>query len=686
MVLDNFRRRVLTKTQREALVVFGTKPKKAASVKVKDKRGISLLNADYKVNSGIPTTRLSKLSKKGLSPAQYVSGEDRQIHHCIGRARDAAEAGNENKKEGSAILDLDFKAAFDLMMACWPIMVLLKKGCGEVFANWLRIFFEDVISTVVVNNVIGATIRLLRSLRQGDIPSMLLFAYGLDPYLERLRQNLRGIQIHEGYLPVEGPVQQEQPPLPPLYIEDRFTAFGYADDVKCSITSMEELVMVDNETKPFEKASGCELHRVQNPDPSTAKVKLMPLGKWRNSLKQEDIPAQCQHITLSDHLDMLGLPLFASLQKTLKHSGDEVQEKTKKTVGSWLLRRMSLTQRPWSINTYLLPKIYHRCHVIPLRVCDMNGIKKQINRFLFCDQLEKPGPILQYRPRSSGGLQVHNIDYKSKAMLLRSYLETAIIDSYQHFPLQEAIFRYFVLEDHTIARPRLPKCYSLEFIAHMRLARSMGHNLEIMTSKDWYLFLLNLNVLEEEKTGVDGTISRVPVKCKTEMMNPDVEWFIVWDLAKMRGISNDSRTFIWRLLNNLHTSEQRLHTLHKTPSPLCKLCQDNQDDNIWNHSFTKCSFSHQAMEWMINILKKFDPSITKDKAIFLQINPQNTDNVLPCVWLIAESLQFIWAKRRAKEHIQLDEMIALITARCKNLKTSELFKNHVTNVLLFLNT
>ena len=154
----------------------------------------------------------------------------------------------------------------------------------------------------------------------------------------------------------------------------------------------------------------------------------------------------------------------------------------------------------------------------------------------------------------------------------------------------------------------------------------------------------------------------------------------------MRGLTNDSRTFLWRLLNNLLPTEQRLHKLHKSPSAICKLCQDNQDDNIWSHSFASCSFSLQAMEWMINILKMFDPSITKERAVLLQINPQNTDNVLPCVWIIAETLQFIWAKRRSKAHIKLDEMTALISARCLTLKTSELFKNHATNVLTLMTT
>ena len=98
MVTFNYKNKSLTSSQSKALVVFGTKPGKMGSYKVKDKRRISLLNADYKVYSGLPTKRLDKLSCKGLSSAQYVSGSDRWIQHCINLARDAVQAGN--KKNG----------------------------------------------------------------------------------------------------------------------------------------------------------------------------------------------------------------------------------------------------------------------------------------------------------------------------------------------------------------------------------------------------------------------------------------------------------------------------------------------------------------------------------------------------------------------------------------------------------
>ena len=104
-------------------------------------------------------------------------------------------------------------------------------------------FFTDVVSTVVVNSVVGAIIKLDRSLRQGDIPSMLLFAYGLDPYLLRLRDKLKGIVIFSEEIPVHGPVLEVENAFPAKLVEKKLTSFGYGDDVKNCITSLQELAL-----------------------------------------------------------------------------------------------------------------------------------------------------------------------------------------------------------------------------------------------------------------------------------------------------------------------------------------------------------------------------------------------------------------------------------------------------------
>ena len=87
---------------------------------------------------------------------------------------------------------------------------------------------------------------------------------------------------------------------------------------------------------------------------------------------------------------------------------------------------------------------------------------------------------------------------------------------------------------------------------------------------------------------------------------------------------------------------------------------------------------------MENLVKMFDPTFTKEKAVFLQINPTNKDNILPCVWIIAESLEFIWAKRRAKEAIDVVNMSAILRAKCRSASQSEDFKCYFNNILLHI--
>ena len=181
---------------------------------------------------------------------------------------------------------------------------------------------------------------------------MLLFCYGIDPHLERLAARLQGITLYSS--PTLGPVLPNEPPLEPT--EEKYKLVGYCDDCKPAVTSMAEFSLVERETRLFEAASGTELHR----DRTSNKVKFLPLGRWKGTLTEDDLPNECKYIAFSEHLDMLGPQLFSSFQKTRKVNGEISVDKCRKTSGPWKLRRMPLTQRPWSSNTYLLPSFWYK--------------------------------------------------------------------------------------------------------------------------------------------------------------------------------------------------------------------------------------------------------------------------------------------------------------------------------------
>ena len=195
-------------------MVFGSKPKKPNSIKPQDKRRISLLNSDFKVASGLDARRMKKTLTRTLSPLQLVAGDDRRIHHGINLARDAIWAAGQ-RGQGCGILDTDLVAGFDFMTLSWCLRVLEKKGACQELLERLKNLYSRNISIVVVNNIPGAAVENVRlTLRQGDVPSMELFSFGIDPLLALLERTLQGILISS--LPVHGPRPEHGPPLSPM--------------------------------------------------------------------------------------------------------------------------------------------------------------------------------------------------------------------------------------------------------------------------------------------------------------------------------------------------------------------------------------------------------------------------------------------------------------------------------------
>ena len=200
---------------------------------------------------------------------------------------------------------------------------------------------------------------------------------------------------------------------------------------------MNEFSIVDKGSALFEAASGCILHR----DPTSGKVKFLPLGRWRGTLQQEDLPVK--YIALSEHLDMVGVQLKATSTQTRKINCDTLQDKVSKVIGPWRGGKfMCLTLRPFSLNTYCLSKVWFKCGSVDLRAGDISKITSTIKSWLFADQLEQPEEMVLHRNRCSGGLGLFNIKYKAMAEFIRSFLETAIHPRFTTNQYHNALYRW----------------------------------------------------------------------------------------------------------------------------------------------------------------------------------------------------------------------------------------------------
>ena len=145
---------------------------------------------------------------------------------------------------------------------------------------------------------------------------------------------------------------------------------------------------------------------------------------------------------------------------------------------------MPLSQRSHSLNTYCLSKIWFKCPSIELRVTDLTKISSLIKSWLFQDQLEKPEDHVLYRSRTQGGLNLTNVKVKALALLIKSFLETALSDKFQRNLFHEAIFRWYVLKERDLIKPTLPPYYSQDMLDIITSVREEGMlNIKTMSVK-----------------------------------------------------------------------------------------------------------------------------------------------------------------------------------------------------------
>jgi hypothetical protein len=691
-------------SQRSQLMVFGSKPKKIGSFKPQDKRRISLLNSDYKLMTGLQALRFGRTATHSLSPLQLVAGADRRMQHAVSRARDAIQAVA-GTRAGCGLLDADFEAGFDWLVMCYVYAVLLKKGCHPAVIDRLKNLYSDCNTKCVVNDCIGKSIPNVRgSLRQGDIPSMYWFAVALDPLLYRLERLLTGIPVFSitpagpepGPPDVLGPPPRAAllpapPPLPgaprrgrpprattaqlargqpaalqPL--EERYKVYAYADDVKCGVTTMDEFRVVIESCSLLERAGGVKLHR----NVASGKVRFLPLGRWRGTLQQEDLPYQ--FIRLSDSLDFLGVILCANYVRTRKANCDEIESRVKNVIGPWRGGKfMEVTKRGHSVNAYAYSKIFHRCATIPLRTGSVTCVTSQARAWVLQDFFLKPAALVLCRQPGDGGLGLQSVECRALAMLLRNFCELACTPGFRRSLYLETLWRTQVLGEFCPVEPRLPPYYSAEFFAILRhFHLHSPFSVPNMRVGDWYRVLLEDRVTHSAAT-LAAAGALLPVR--TEVLHPAVDWPRAWRLARLPGLPADLTSHLFRQLHGLLSLQSEICRIPGASrgaraEGVCRLCEPDSLEDL-NHAYFTCENNREAGGALLAAAQRLAaPGLTGQAAIFLELQLPALYE-LATVYLLSAGFCFIWDMRCAKKGVSCSQLRAELLARCNVMAGSK---------------
>ena len=336
----------LSTSQRRGLIIVLYK--KNDRLDTKNWRPISLLNVDYKIATRTISGRLLAVLSSIIGPDQTCGVPGRTISSNLFLIRDLLEYV-EREDIPLALLSLDQEKAFDRVDWGFLLRTLETFNFGPTFLRWIKLFYTNIESAVVINGWTSAFFQPSRGVRQGCPLSPLLYVITIEVLAVCIRTSpgITGVQL---------PNSLEQ-----------FKCSGYADDTTVAATSDASIEETFNIYGQFERASGARLNR--------GKSKGMWAGSWKDRSDKpyglqwvKDLPLLGATFNVGDYHLPTWEPAVAKLEARLS---------------AWSGRSLSFQGKAVVINTLALSQIWHLCHVFTIPRWASQRITKAVWSFFW---------------------------------------------------------------------------------------------------------------------------------------------------------------------------------------------------------------------------------------------------------------------------------------------------------------
>ena len=572
VIREIVKERKMCESMRHSFLIYSPKVGKEGSRKIKDLRKLALLQADFKVLSGVLVNRLKKTENHTLSEHQYSSG-GKKISHGVCRMRNAIESIKPTSK-GCAVIETDFASAFDFMSVSWIWKVLKKKGCSEVFISVLRNLYEETdcfVSCIVNNEQQEKMVNRRKNIRQGDRISTTLYSFAADGLLISLNKRLKGLEYFK--LDTSGP----RHPLfgGPQPVKEKLTVIGFVDDVKGLITSVKEFDILDRTLSLFEKATGSRLHR----NAESRKCNSLTLGRW-SRWSQADSPLN--YMSIVSEINMLGVTLGRNSSKSRAANGEELVKRVQKKLSIYKSGRFSpLTCKPFTANTYLLSKITHRCGVISMRAADTRKIQSLIKTWITQELLQKPPEMILFRDPAEGGLGLISVEARSTANLIKNFVDLGHEKSKHKTLYMSSVYRAFVSdEDDMRALVKRPTFLPQVVYDVIKEATEDDNDMIVgYTTKTWQERVTK-RFITHNRDPQTGICTLIPTK--QEDLNSDTDWDNIWQNMRCKGLTPSQSSYLFKMVHNLLPHNSKLLQFGLKDNDICNFCtQSDSRSHLW---------------------------------------------------------------------------------------------------------
>ena len=152
-----------------------------------------------------------------------------------------------------------------------------------------------------------------------------------------------------------------------------------------------------------------------------------------------------------------------------------------------------------------------------------------------------------------------------------------------------------------------------------------------------------------------------------EEREPEWDWGGIWLSARLRSLTNETRSFCWKMLHRLLVTGARAAHIKKTVGATCQHCDEPVSDDIRSHTFTGCPQSREAARYLTEVLDTLCEEVTIDQMIHLQMACVRATDEEVAVRTCAEGLAFVWARRKHKVRVGKRETKAHLMMYARNL-------------------
>ena len=324
----------MPKTMREAIVKLLYK--KNDHKNIRNWRPISLLNTDYKILSKIIVNRLIPIFENYILPQQCTGLPGRRIENIHYNIQSILEMVNQ-KNENLAIMSIDFEKAFDKISHQFIFKIMEKLKLGKTVIKFIKLIYKDIFSKIEINGALTKKINIKRGIRQGCPLSMLLFVICTDVLTRKIIKNEK----------IEGITFQKV----------NFKIAQYADDTTFAFKKIDEIKIIFNELKLFEKFSGLKVN--------SEKTQIMATSSQLEKAITNNYPL----FKLQHNLKILGITFYLKPENNIKNWLNIIP-KIKAIISQHQNRNLTIYGRNQIIKTLLMPltiniaRIYQPTHNI----------------------------------------------------------------------------------------------------------------------------------------------------------------------------------------------------------------------------------------------------------------------------------------------------------------------------------